>query len=442
MLPDTWFSGFLDALVREHDEERVRRRASRFGRAGPGVRPARRWARFHLHHSGLAHGMPLPRPGLVPQPLGERPEAGRLVAVTAHHADVVVHTAALLGRSLPTARIRTVVTAVLAASAGRLDLAGRAWAGAKPAGLEREVGRVLSSRFLAYTVPRLGLALQAALACVDARGVARVAARVLVDGRVDVTRLARVLHAAERERESAVATVVSLEHSFQPAPHGSEGWARRQLTPAGLGRVATERLARHISHPPTLAGEAAHRPSRRLSEIILGQLVLAALLEGVDRPGALSLVATAAALLHVPGPRAQRIARRALHLHHAHQQALARLVHQDDTFAGAWGPGMGTWLAERVMRALRRNLDALVREIRETGELATLLAKAAAGNTLTEDEWRRVRDQLLDVCRTVPSLAVFALPGGALILPLLLKVLPFDLRPSCFRDNPPPESRP
>jgi hypothetical protein len=44
-----------------------------------------------------------------------------------------------------------------------------------------------------------------------------------------------------------------------------------------------------------------------------------------------------------------------------------------------------------------------------------------------------MREQLVDVAKTVPSLAVFALPGGFILLPVVLKLLPFDLRPSSFR---------
>ena len=34
----------------------------------------------------------------------------------------------------------------------------------------------------------------------------------------------------------------------------------------------------------------------------------------------------------------------------------------------------------------------------------------------------------------MPTLAIFMLPGGALLLPLVLKIIP-DLIPSAFRDN-------
>jgi hypothetical protein len=65
-----------------------------------------------------------------------------------------------------------------------------------------------------------------------------------------------------------------------------------------------------------------------------------------------------------------------------------------------------------------------------------LLARAARGQTLSADEKRRMREQLIDVAKAVPALAIFAAPGGVLLLIALAKVLPFDLLPSAFRDEP------
>ena len=87
---------------------------------------------------------------------------------------------------------------------------------------------------------------------------------------------------------------------------------------------------------------------------------------------------------------------------------------------------------EAVEAAVRRNLAAVVEEIRQTGELASLLAKSSHAR-LTDEEWAKVREQLTDIVKTIPALAIFALPGGMILLPILLKLLPFDLRPSAFR---------
>ncbi len=83
-----------------------------------------------------------------------------------------------------------------------------------------------------------------------------------------------------------------------------------------------------------------------------------------------------------------------------------------------------------------------MQEARETGDLAVLLAKAARGVKLTGEERRRMRAQLIDVAKVIPALAIFAAPGGVLVLLALSKVLPFNLLPSAFQDEPAPTPPP
>ena len=99
--------------------------------------------------------------------------------------------------------------------------------------------------------------------------------------------------------------------------------------------------------------------------------------------------------------------------------------------AEAWESAADT-AVERVSTAVTDNLGALVTEIRETGELGVLLAKASAGQRLTAEEKRKVRAQLVDLAKAVPALAIFAAPGGAILLPVLAKLLPFNLLPSAW----------
>jgi hypothetical protein len=44
------------------------------------------------------------------------------------------------------------------------------------------------------------------------------------------------------------------------------------------------------------------------------------------------------------------------------------------------------------------------------------------------------------VAKAIPALAIFAAPGGLLLLVALAKVLPFNLLPSAFQDEPAPAS--
>ena len=90
-------------------------------------------------------------------------------------------------------------------------------------------------------------------------------------------------------------------------------------------------------------------------------------------------------------------------------------------------------LQEKATLAVRKNLNRIVIEIKETGELYSLLIKATK-TKLDPEEKRRVQAQLMDILKTIPALAIFALPGGGIILPVLIKLLPFNLLPSAFED--------
>jgi hypothetical protein len=90
---------------------------------------------------------------------------------------------------------------------------------------------------------------------------------------------------------------------------------------------------------------------------------------------------------------------------------------------------------------MKKNYRALLKEIRETGELSKLLGRAARGQKLNSAEKAAMREQLINVAKAVPALAIFAAPGGLLLLLALAKVLPFDLLPSSFRDEPDERNR-
>lgn len=86
-----------------------------------------------------------------------------------------------------------------------------------------------------------------------------------------------------------------------------------------------------------------------------------------------------------------------------------------------------------VQVLIKRNKKRLVKEISESKELMQLLAKSTQKD-LSTDEKKKVKKQLLDICKTIPSLTIFLLPGGGLLLPILIKFIP-QLLPSSFNEN-------
>ena len=86
-----------------------------------------------------------------------------------------------------------------------------------------------------------------------------------------------------------------------------------------------------------------------------------------------------------------------------------------------------------VTKLITRNGNRLTKELQQSKELVRLLAKSTTSD-LDKDEKKKVKKQLLDICKTIPSLTIFLLPGGGLLLPILIKFIP-QLLPSAFNEN-------
>lgn len=89
--------------------------------------------------------------------------------------------------------------------------------------------------------------------------------------------------------------------------------------------------------------------------------------------------------------------------------------------------------AQSVKLLIKRNKNRLIKELSNNGELVLLITHSTHRN-LDEKEKKKVKKQLLEICKTVPSLTIFLLPGGSLLLPLLIKFMP-QLLPSVFNEN-------
>jgi hypothetical protein len=82
---------------------------------------------------------------------------------------------------------------------------------------------------------------------------------------------------------------------------------------------------------------------------------------------------------------------------------------------------------------VKRNQKRLTKELLESRELVHLLAQSTSRD-LDKNEKKKVKKQLLDICKSIPSLTIFLLPGGGLLLPILIKFIP-QLLPSAFNEN-------
>lgn len=82
---------------------------------------------------------------------------------------------------------------------------------------------------------------------------------------------------------------------------------------------------------------------------------------------------------------------------------------------------------------ISRNRDKLTTEMNQNKELVQLIAKSTK-EELSKEEKKKVRQQFKELAKTIPAFALFMLPGGSVIMPIVMKLLP-DLIPSSFRSN-------
>lgn len=89
--------------------------------------------------------------------------------------------------------------------------------------------------------------------------------------------------------------------------------------------------------------------------------------------------------------------------------------------------------SKRWIKVLGRNKDRFIKELRESGELLALVNKSR-NTELSKEEKEKVKSQFKDIAKSMPAVALFMLPGGTIILPIILRIIP-DLVPSAFQGN-------
>ena len=80
----------------------------------------------------------------------------------------------------------------------------------------------------------------------------------------------------------------------------------------------------------------------------------------------------------------------------------------------------------------------LKKEWGETKEGAIILKKIASGEEISKEENAALKEQIKDLAKGIPLLALVALPGGSIATVALVKLakkVNVDLRPSAFKEE-------
>ena len=360
----------------------------------------------------------------------------------AGHVRLALEVALLAGAPFHPGRRRAELAALLAAAAGEIPQA----LAADPGGARRSeaaVARALTTAGYAFVDARWppgdpgdGLALSEGDLWIERRLLTRLCAAYWRRGRLDEGEARRRLAQAGSDRAFLVAALVAHAAAAGPLDAHRRKVARHQIVRLWLPRELERRL-REALRAPRPAAELLEAAPRRLRTFLAEQVLYA---EAASRTRSAEQAAFAERFAREAGLAAGQLP--------ALRAEAAAAARRQRWLEGApgWVPGElqglpEEWgdaadeLVEKVSDVFKDNLEAIAREVRQTGELGQLLAKAAAGTSLTAEERKKVKVQLVDLAKAVPALTIFAAPGGMLLLPLLAKLLPFNVLPSAWESK-------
>lgn len=83
---------------------------------------------------------------------------------------------------------------------------------------------------------------------------------------------------------------------------------------------------------------------------------------------------------------------------------------------------------QRIRKMADRNAMRIANEIKGKSEMNQLLDKARA-NDLSDSEAMKLKDDLINVLKRVPTFVIIGLPTTFLTLPMLIKILPANIMP-------------
>ncbi len=391
---------------------------------------ARAYLRRSLRQSGLLFGTPAEGFGLQLVE-SRRSETALFHAVIRTFLRIGLDLADLL--QAPTEPRREQLLQLLEAISGTAD---------SPSPAERlpRLEAALERRATLSGEPVYRLVLHNGSTYVDAQLFGRLAIDLFSRGILLPAATARRFQFAARQKAQLLRVLTALASAERRPGFWSRRAIFRQLEglwlPVPLTAEVRQCLRQDFRRPRPLSEIVRPIRTPDLRRFILEQKILASLVDGSSAPQRPALIRELATALNLSPEEVAQI-----EIEMAEFYAENRSV--VDVFTVAAGAGkMREEMIQSIQRTLEKNFHSLVQEVRETGELSVLLTRAARGQALSPEERRKVREQLIDVAKAIPALAIFAAPGGILLLIALAKVLPFNLLPSAFQQTAPKRQLP
>lgn len=432
-----WLGELLERILAGYLPERARYRLTSAIR-GEGAAPAPPALRSRLHvdeelrRSGLIYGSPkLPSRVAAGRRL-DRAEA-LFFAVIAGECFLALDVARIHEVPFDRTVAEAELTMFLAAATGNVDLAEQVHERALGKTqlpidrLQQQIEKALQERVALVTgSTAFDLPLHNGIVYGEARTIGRLAIDWYGRNRFRPDLARRLFRARATSRAALLQAILGLSARHHPAGEDARRAVNRELGKLDLPRRLVRQVRGAIERPPTPADLAKRIRARPLRRFLLEQVHLAAIVDGRVDEAEARYLRELAETFEIPAVQVAAV-----------EAEVADYFADPDDVLDAFevlgaGQAVSMALVDRIAVELADNWDRIQLELKETGELGMLLGKAARGGRLTPEERAKAREQLIDVAKVVPQLAIIAAPGGMILFAALLKVLPVSFLPSSF----------
>ena len=439
-----WLYQFLSSCVRAFRDEESEARVENFRLDHPDwplEELIRRWIEFRLRQTGVVYGTPLASEETIAfhTSKGYAQRRAVFLAILAAEAELAMEVGCAVSHCT-VGNIRVCELLICFALLCReFQLAEKIHEliplvpaeGAVPNKLLRhaaKVGRVLPRRAYLSGNPLIGLPIHNSFNYVDAKTLGRIAVVYYEHGRVDRTAIGRVLAYEDREKGHLLRAMVGLTLADRPLGVGSLRVVRQQIRSSGLPRKTRKVLRRMLLQPASPKAVADAVKNDRVRDFLLEQVILGATLDGHFSEREKGYVGELAGFLGVWPEDLARLEAEVVAFYETHKAYL------DLFMVGTAVRSYRQRMPEQLKQTLHENLGLITKEIKAKKGLADLLYRTSLGEDLSKEERKKMGRQLVDILRSIPSLAIFSIPGGAVLLPLLFKILPKGLKPRAFAE--------
>jgi hypothetical protein len=437
-----WFYQLLKDNVAAYNDVEAEARLENFRRDHPEYEEkefVRRWVEFRLRKTGVVYGTPLASEDAITHARikGYSQRWAAFLAILRIEADLSLDVGCTIDHcTLGNVRIAELLVC-FALLCRRFRLANRIHrkiASLSPEGrvprslmcLSRKIGKLMIRRSYMAGNPLLGLPIHNSFNYVDAKTLGRLAVVYFEQGLPVRLAIDRVHQYQDFERRLLIQALIGLTLADRPVEGDAMKVMIRQIRASGLPWKARRELIRMVKQPGSALAVAAAIGNERTRDFLLEQVILGAVLDGHFSDRESTYIGDLAGWLGVsPESLAERVAM-VIDFYQQHKAYLDVFMVSNAVLSYRQRM-LGT-----LQRSIGENIGVIVDQIKGAGELGELLYRASTGEKLSKEEKATMRRQLLDILRSIPSLALFTLPGGAVLLPLVFKYLPPGLKPSGF----------